>query len=60
VNRSQRVASLLEENDKKTNSDLTCPLCGETDFDKVVLKIHIINGWCDEFENTKVPERYKQ
>jgi hypothetical protein len=27
VNRSQRVASLLEENDKKTNSDLTCPLC---------------------------------
>lgn len=44
--------------DKKTN--LTCPFCGETDFDKVGLKIHIINGWCEEFENTEVPERYRR
>uniref|UniRef100_A0A6M3KZ47 Uncharacterized protein n=1 Tax=viral metagenome TaxID=1070528 RepID=A0A6M3KZ47_9ZZZZ len=29
--------------------DLTCPFCGEPDFDKIGLKIHL-ERWCEEYE----------
>ncbi len=33
---------------------ICCPFCEEGDFDKVGLKKHIINGWCEIFNNTKL------
>jgi len=27
-----------------------CPFCGEDDFDKLGLKLHITRGHCEEFE----------
>ena len=35
--------------------DLTCPFCGENEFDKIGLKIHL-NKWCDEFAKTLLPK----
>jgi hypothetical protein len=35
-------------------NDLSCPFCGEGDFDKIGLKIHFVNGWCDIFNDTDV------
>jgi hypothetical protein len=31
---------------------LTCPFCGEKDFDKPGLKDHLLI-WCDEFKETE-------
>lgn len=28
-------------------SNLTCPLCGETDFDDLGLVLHFDRDWCD-------------
>jgi hypothetical protein len=28
---------------------MTCPFCGDTDFDEIGLKRHLTLGWCDEF-----------
>lgn len=32
-------------------SDITCPFCGETEFDKVGLKSHLQRGYCEPFES---------
>lgn len=31
--------------------DITCPFCGEDDFDLFGLKLHLLNNWCDDFNN---------
>jgi len=31
--------------------EITCPFCGETDFDKIGLKIHL-TCWCELYRNT--------
>jgi hypothetical protein len=28
---------------------MICPFCGETDFDPIGLKGHLLMGWCDVF-----------
>ena len=34
------------------NTDMTCPFCGEGDFDAIGLKRHLtISGWCEPFES---------
>ncbi len=30
--------------------DGICPFCGESDFDLEGLKIHLVRGWCEPFE----------
>ncbi len=32
---------------------LSCPWCGEEDFDLYGLKLHILNGWCEKFNELK-------
>lgn len=32
--------------------ELTCPFCTEKEFDALGLKHHLLNGWCDVFEQT--------
>lgn len=34
-------------------NDLICPFCGECDFDKVGLKMHLMR-WCSAFKNLEV------
>lgn len=34
---------------------ISCPFCYEDDFDLIGLKIHLLNGWCDVFNETKIP-----
>ena len=36
--------------------EVTCPFCGEDDFDLYGLKIHILSGWCEVFNNTEEDE----
>ena len=36
--------------------EVTCPFCGEGDFDLYGLKIHLLNGWCEAFNNTEEDE----
>jgi hypothetical protein len=40
---------------------LTCPFCGDNDFDLVGLKGHLLN-WCEVFEQTETPlqERFRK
>ena len=38
----------------KEDCDLmSCPFCGEDDFDLVGLKSHLVHGDCDEFNKTE-------
>jgi hypothetical protein len=32
---------------------VTCPFCGEGDFDLIGLKAHFLRGWCDAFNDTE-------
>lgn len=34
---------------------ITCPFCGENDFDLVGLKAHLLNGDCESFAHTLSP-----
>ncbi len=34
-------------------TDVTCPFCGEGDFDHPGLKKHLLMGWCENFEKTE-------
>lgn len=37
--------------DEASEFMITCPFCGEADFDLIGLKIHLTReGWCPEFE----------
>jgi hypothetical protein len=40
--------------DKVNDSNLTCQFCGETDFDKIGLKNHLLN-YCEDFKKTISP-----
>jgi hypothetical protein len=40
-----------------TEPTLSCPFCGEDDFDLIGLKMHLIRGWCEAFDNLKLPPR---
>lgn len=33
--------------------ELTCPFCAEKEFDAQGLKTHLLNGWCELFEQTQ-------
>ena len=35
---------------------VTCPFCGDDDFDLIGLKAHLLRGHCDQFEATIPPE----
>lgn len=39
------------------NNDVSCPFCGETGFDLVGLKSHLVNGDCAQWNETQTPER---
>jgi len=33
--------------------EVSCPFCQEPDFDKIGLKYHLSNGYCDVYEETE-------
>lgn len=35
--------------------EVTCPFCGEGEFDLPGLKGHILNGWCEACNELPVP-----
>jgi hypothetical protein len=37
--------------------DIECPFCGDTGFDQVGLKSHLLNGDCPIFETTERVKR---
>ena len=41
--------------------DLVCPFCKEGEFDVIGLKAHLLNGWCEKFNNViSLEEERKQ
>jgi hypothetical protein len=42
--------------DSEKNS-ITCPFCGESDFDLSGLKGHFLSGDCQIYNNTETPVR---
>lgn len=37
--------------------ELVCPFCNEQDFDLIGLKIHLIKGYCDKFNELVIDTR---
>ena len=37
-----------------SDENITCPFCKESEFNKVMLKVHLLGGQCEEFNNTNV------
>lgn len=37
---------------KMNTKDVACPFCEEKGFDMIGLKMHLIRGWCEVFEQT--------
>lgn len=35
---------------------ISCPFCGEKDFDLIGLKGHIWRGWCEAYEETPLSD----
>jgi hypothetical protein len=35
---------------------VTCPFCGDDNFDLIGLKAHFLRGWCEPFNETIRPE----
>ena len=48
---------LLVKNVGNETEYVTCPFCGEKDFDLIGLKTHFLNGWCDVYESTDCTRR---
>jgi hypothetical protein len=46
-----RCPAWRKSENEETMIELTCPWCGEADFDAMGLKIHIARGWCEAYEN---------
>lgn len=43
-----------EENVERKETEISCPFCGEDDFDKPGLKDHLLSfRGCHDFENTE-------
>ena len=38
-------------------SDTICPFCGDNDFDSWGLRLHLLRGHCEVFENLSDPEK---
>ena len=56
--RAESIEKLKEMIDKHAYPfHISCPFCGEKDFDKIGLKHHLINGYCEEYLNTQSIER---
>jgi hypothetical protein len=41
--------SEIEQPQEEPEMDVACPFCGEPGFDLIGLKLHLLNQWCDEF-----------
>lgn len=39
--------------------DVVCPFCGEGDFDRIGLKLHLHLGWCEPFNETPLADQPK-
>ena len=48
VNQPMEPVEIVEKVDP---TFISCPFCGEDDFDLFGLKIHIEMGWCDVYNN---------
>ena len=35
---------------------MICPFCGDTDFDAIGLKVHLLAYYCDEFAQVDISE----
>jgi hypothetical protein len=35
---------------------MTCPFCGEKEFDDIGLKHHLLRGWCAQFNLVDAPD----
>lgn len=42
---------MSEEVHDQCSGDMNCPFCGETDFDALGLKHHLLFGYCKEFNS---------
>lgn len=40
--------------------DLVCPFCKKGEFDAIGLKAHLLNGWCESFNNVMSLEEEKR
>lgn len=40
-----------------SKDNVTCPFCGESDFDLVGLKSHFMKGYCDQYNETITVEQ---
>ena len=43
----------LDQIDRDDIKYVSCPFCGEDDFDLYGLKHHFLMGWCDVFNDTE-------
>ena len=46
------IAAGLAKAEKKSKY-VSCPFCHEDDFDLEGLKNHLLNGWCNEFNEIR-------
>jgi RNA polymerase subunit RPABC4/transcription elongation factor Spt4 len=49
----QKTPSVLAQMFEKKQEDIECPFCGENDFDKVGLMLHLDNGHCDGIKKAR-------
>ncbi len=41
---------VVDDCEQEHDNDMACPFCGETEFDEVGLKTHLVVGWCLIFD----------
>jgi len=51
------IVNLLGMEPPALGSDITCPFCGESGFDKAGLKNHLEHGDCDKYNNIEALNR---
>jgi ribosomal protein L37AE/L43A len=49
------IADSIAEREAE-KQDIVCPFCGDDDFDKIGLKIHLLN-YCEAYQNTPIADK---
>ncbi len=42
-----------------SDQNITCPFCLDIDFDLIGLKLHLLNGHCDKFNETPIKDKHR-
>lgn len=51
---------MSEANDPVAQKELACPFCGETEFDHVGLRHHLMRDWCPGYTRAASPSRWAE